>query len=95
MKPPYFGYFALNPYSKARTFDECLQECDGNMDYYDPIEDFLDHTLFKIFSPEGETHDFYVYCGDEEDIILSNIYQISLKEITHESDHQFPNRNQE
>lgn len=65
------------------------------MDYYDPIEDFLDHTLFKIFSPEGETHDFYVYCGDEEDVILSNIYQISLKEITHESDHQIPNRNQE
>lgn len=84
MKPPYFGYFALDPKSKAKTFDECLQECDGDIDLYDTIEtflffyrnedadDFLDHTLFKIFCPEGETHDFYVYCGDEEDVILSN-----------------------
>ena len=78
MKPPYFGFFELSLDSKAKTFDECLQEADGDMDQFEPIEDFfwffgnedceddfLDGVLFKFFCPEGETHDIYVYCGED------------------------------
>ena len=90
MKPPYFGYFALNPDDKAKTFDECLQSVGGDLEYFSPIDDFiwfygnedaydfLDDTLFKIFYPEGETHDFYVYCGREEDVMLSNGKEYSV-----------------
>lgn len=90
MKPPYFGYFALNPHDKAKTFDECLQVVGGDLEQFFPIDefvwfygnedadDFLDDTLFKIFYPEGEKHDFYVYCGREEDVTLSNGKEYSV-----------------
>ena len=41
MKPPYFGYFDLDRKSDAETFDECLNECGGNLEMFFPIEEFI------------------------------------------------------
>lgn len=77
MKPPYFGYFDLDRNSNAETFDECLSECDGNLEMFFPIEEFIHfyhdednfeaftyNENFKFFYPDDESYDIYIYSGE-------------------------------
>lgn len=77
MKPPYFGYFDLDRKSDAKTFDECLQEFNGDLECFYPIDEFIrfyhdednfeafsENENFRFFCPEEDNHDIYVYCGE-------------------------------
>ena len=81
MNPPFFGYFDMDLKSVAKTFDECLQERNGDLESFGPIEEFieffhdydncdafLEGENFNFFCPENEEHHFYVFCGDGDDI---------------------------
>ena len=77
MKPPYFGYFDLDRKSDAETFDECLNECGGNLEMFFPIEEFIHfyhdednfeaftyNENFRFFCPDDESYDIYNYSGE-------------------------------
>lgn len=77
MNPPYFGFFDMGSESEAVTFDECLKEFDGNIEFsFRPIAEFiedyhsedncdafLEGADFRFFYPENEEHHFYIFCG--------------------------------
>ena len=80
MNPPFLGYFNIESNSDAKTFDECLQACGGNLECFNPIEEFiefyhsedncdafLEGENFRFFCPENVEHHFYVFCGDDTD----------------------------
>ena len=81
MNPPFFGYFDMDSKSVAKTFDECLQERNGDLESFGPIEEFieffhdydncdafLEGENFKFFCPENEEHYFYIFQGNDDDI---------------------------
>lgn len=87
MKPPYFGYFDLDRNSKATTLDECLKECNGDLECFFPIEEFIyfyhdednfeafsANENFRFFCPKEDNHGIYIYCGEagEDKFTLSN-----------------------
>lgn len=80
MQPPYFGCFDIGRKSTAKTFEECLQQYDGDLENFETIEDFIffyhdedsfdvtfDDEQFKLFYPEGEKHDIYIFIGESYD----------------------------
>ena len=80
MQPPYFGYFNIGRKSTASTFEECLQQFDGDLESFSPIkyfnhfyhaeegaDNFYDNEHFKLFHPEGEKHDIYIFVGEPVD----------------------------
>ena len=80
MQPPYFGYFNIGRKSTASTFEECLQQFDGDLESFSPIkyfnhfyhaeegaDYFYDNEHFKLFHPEGEKHEIYIFVGEPVD----------------------------
>lgn len=97
MQPPYFGYFNIGRQSTAKTFEECLQQFDGNLEKFRPIEEFIffyhdednhdftfDNEHFKLFCPEGEKHDIYIFIGEpyEDTFVLRNGKEYYFKDYT-------------
>lgn len=97
MQPPYFGYFNIGRKSTAKTFEECLQQYDGNLEKFRPIEEFIffyhdednhdftfDNEHFKLFCPEGEKHDIYIFIGEpyEDTFVLRNGKEYYFKDYT-------------